>query len=239
MERPHVGSPGPMERRRPHRPAPPWSAGVLAGLRRTLRPLRSLVPPAPPAPTKPRQGPVRTPALQDWRALTRGAPAPWSAGVLAGLRRTLRPCAVSCRQRHRAHETAAGAGEDTGAPGLVRPDVGSAAPMERRRPRRPAPPWSAGVLAPACATRSVPRAVSCRQRRRTYETAAGAGEDTGAPGLARPDVGSPGPMERRRPRRPAPPWSAGVLAGLRHTLRPLRSLVPAAPPYLRNRGRGR
>ena len=40
-----------------------------------------------------RRWPVRTPALQDWRALTygespHGAPASWSAGVLAGLSRT-------------------------------------------------------------------------------------------------------------------------------------------------------
>ena len=34
---------------------------------------------------------MRTPALQNWRALTYGAPDPWSAAVLAGLRRTLRP----------------------------------------------------------------------------------------------------------------------------------------------------
>ena len=32
---------------------------------------------------------MRTPALQNWRALTYGAPAPWSAGVLAGHRRTV------------------------------------------------------------------------------------------------------------------------------------------------------
>ena len=129
--------------------------------------------------------------------------------------------------------------------------------MERQRPRRPAPhlrslrqspadratPWSAGVLAgprrtfapsgshlppapahgapassPAYAAPSLPRAVTCRPRR---------------------------PMERRRPRRPAPyrrslgqspadragPWSAGVLAGLRHTFTPSASHLPTAPAH--------
>ena len=112
--------------------------------------------------------------------------APWSAGVPAGLRHTFAPPAVSCRQRR---------------------------PMERRRPRRPAP------------TLEVPQAISCRQRRRADRPWAGrptdharlgrwpartpalqlavAGEDTGAPELARPDVWS-APLERRRPRRPAP-----------------------------------
>ena len=65
--------------------------------------------------------------LQNWRALTHGAPAPWSAGVLAGLRRTagsvqLLPAATP--------PAAAPAVRKQPTPELARPD-----------------PWSAGVLA--------------------------------------------------------------------------------------------
>ena len=185
----------PLQRRPPGAPAP-WSAGVLAGLRRTFGPSGSVLP---------------------------TAPAPWSAGVLAGLRRTFGPSGSVL-------PTAPPHGAPASSPACGAPSAPRAVfcrprrPMERRRPRRPAAhlrplgqcsadraaPWSAGVLAGLRRT-SVPRAVFCRPRR---------------------------PMERRRPRRPTPhlrplgqcpadraaPWSAGVLAGLRRTLGPLGGL---------------
>ncbi len=137
---------------------------------------------------------------------------------------------VSCRRRRRADRPLAG--EDTGAPGgrwpvrtrrSMRTLAGeSAGPMERRPHGAPAP-WSAGPMerrphgapasSPACAAPSALQEVSCRRRLRADRPLAG--EDTGAPGarwpvrtrrsmLARADVWSAGPMERRRPRRPAP-----------------------------------
>ena len=97
-----------------------------------------------------RRGPARTPALQIWRALTYGAPAPWSAGVLAGLHPILRPLA-SLRPTASPPAEGRGPGGPPTMPAsgggrrgrrrskLARPDIWNAGPMERRRPRRPAP----------------------------------------------------------------------------------------------------
>ena len=138
----------------PVRGPAPWSAGVLAGLRHTLRPSGSRVPTAPPyrrAVGREAHGPCPPAALagEDTGAPceecpVRG-PAPWSAGVLAGLRHTLRrsgnlvPTAPPHRrivgwEAHGPCPPAALAGEDTGAP------------CEECPVRAPAP-WSAGVLA--------------------------------------------------------------------------------------------
>ncbi len=226
----------------------PWSAGVLAGLRRTFRHHGSLTPTAPPHRRTPgarrptdqarlQRWPVRTPALQKRRALTYGAPAPWSAGphgapasspacpapsVTTAVsrpqhRRTDRPLG---QEAHGPGPPAAVAGEDTGAPEMARPDVWSAGPH------------GAPASSPACPAPSVTTAVSRPQHRRTDgplgqeahrpgPPAAMAGEDTGAPETARPDIWTAGPMERRRPRRPAPHGS----------------LVPTAPPCRRSVGR--
>ncbi len=83
----------------PHAEPAPGSAGVLAGLR--AHPVPAAVscpqPRRPDGPVGPTdharlwRWPVRTPALQNWRFLIYGAAAPWSAGVLAGLRRTVDP----------------------------------------------------------------------------------------------------------------------------------------------------
>ncbi len=140
--------------------------------------------------------PVRTPALHAWRALAHGAPASSPACAAPSA-----PQAVCCRPRRRAEGPRAG--EDTGAPCLARSDSWSVAPWS-------AGSWSAGVLAGPAAP-LVPQAVCCRPRGRGEGP--WAGEDTGAPGLARSDSWSVGPMEcglmeRRRPRRPAPHrWS--------------------------------
>ena len=66
-----------MERRRPRPPAPQRQSLNQSRADRGAVPMN--------------RWPVRTPALQEWRALTYGASVPWSAGVLAGLRRSGSP----------------------------------------------------------------------------------------------------------------------------------------------------
>ncbi len=269
--------PRPLSQPRADRAAP-WNAGVLAGLRRTAGPSASLLRPCRPMERRRPRRPAPQPrplgqshavsaGPMERRRPRRPAPhprplrqshadraAPWNAGVLAGLRRTLGPLA-SLMPSAPPHGAPASSPACAAASVPWTVSCRQRRPMERRRPRRPAPhrrplrqsragsatPWNAGVHAglrrslgplaslmpsapphgapassPACAAPSAPQAVSCRPRR---------------------------PMERRRPRRPAPhprslgqshavsaaPWSAGVLAGLRRSLGPLDSLMPSAP----------
>ncbi len=126
--------------RRPHGATPTWSAGVLAGLRRTAGPSRSLLPTTPP----------------------HGATAPWSAGVLAGLRRTAGPSGslLPTAPAPWSAGVLAGLRRTAGPSGSLLPT---------------APPHGAPASSPACAAPSVPQAVSCRQRRRTFSRVSGTG----------------------------------------------------------------
>ncbi len=153
-----------------------------------------------------------------------GAPAAWSAGVLAGLRRTVG------RMERLPH------GAPASSPACAAPSAAwSTGRMERRRPRRPAPhrglhgasaAWSAGVLAglrrPLRSAGSlVPTAPRCRGTvgRQTQGPSV-------PPAVAGGDAGAPW---GRCPVRASAAWSAGVLAGLRRTLRASGSLVPTSP----------
>ncbi len=171
-------------------PSAPWSAGVLAGLRRTIGPMERRRPRRPAPHRRPHGAPASSPACAA-PLISQGAPAsspasatplaPWSAGVLAGLRRTI-------------------------------------GPMERRRPRRPPPhrpphgapasspasatpsaPWSAGVLA---GLRHTVRPMGRRRPRRPPPHRPPHGAPASSPACATPSA----------------PWSAGVLAGLRRTV---------------------
>ncbi len=170
--------------------------------RRTRRPADEPCAGRPTHHARPRRRPVRTPALQNSRALTLGTPDPWSAGVLAGPRRTLRPS----RSLLPTAPHPWSAGVLAGPPRTLRPS--------HSLPPNPPHPWSAGVLAglrrtPRPSHSLPPNPPPCRRTvgrvaHAPCPPAAVAGEDTGAPELARPDLWNSGPMERRRPRRPAP-----------------------------------
>ena len=211
-------SAGPMERRRPRRPAPhppsPRQSPADRAAVPTHRGPRG--PRTTPACGGGRRGrrrsmgrwPVRTPALQDWRALTDGASAPCSAGTMerrrprrpaphprpltqsradraavpmhrgAGGPRTMPACGVGRRGRRRSMGR-----WPVRTPALQElppPDGWSAGTMERRRPRRPAPH---------------PRPLRQSRTDRAAVPRTLAGEDTGAPsrsGARLVGRGSPG-----------------------------------------------
>ena len=172
-------------------------------------------------------------------------PAPWAGTPTVHARLRRGPARTPALQATPALQVAV-AGEDAGAPELPPHDVSSAATMERRRPRRPAP-------------HPVPQAGSCRRTvgrdaHGPWAPPAVAGEDAGGPGGGGRGGGAPGEqwpvgtpaLQNFRPvtlRAPAP-WSAGVLAGLRHTLGPSGRLMPTnrrpgGPRSMRASGGGR
>ena len=181
-----------MERRRPGAPA---SSPAYAD-RRSL----SQSPADNAGPLERRRPRRPTPTAGPSVSLVPTAAAPWSAGVLAGLRRPPAPQSVPCRQRRLPGAPASSPAYADRRP-LSQSRADSGGPLERRRPRRPAPDLrspSQSPVEPPC------RPTVGREAHGPCPPAAVAGEDTGAPGLERPDVWSGGPLERRRPRRPTP-----------------------------------